>query len=201
MARTVEVDEGDWNRMVALQGVASKIVANPQAKRLLEQAHKTVDPNAVTPLLDQEKATIEPLNAVKNELTAEIEKLRKEREDEKREQTLAALAKKQNDGLARLRRAGYTDEGIKQVETLMQEKGLLDVDDAVAIFERHNPPQVPATPGGGITGERWNFGAVEGESDKNIQALLTNKGDGSAADAAAMRMANEALAELRGARR
>ena len=46
----IEVDEAEYNRMVALQGVASKIVANPSARKMLEQAHKLVDPNAPTPI-------------------------------------------------------------------------------------------------------------------------------------------------------
>ena len=41
---------------------------------------------------------------------------------------------------ATLRRDGYTDEGMKAIEKMMEDKGLLDVMDAVAIFERTNPP-------------------------------------------------------------
>ena len=127
--------------------------------------------------------------------------MKKQREDEKRETTLAALADKQTKAIAGLRRQGYTDEGVKQIEKLMETKGLLDVEDAVAIFERQNPPQMPATPGG-ITGDRWNFAdqPVDG-GDKDIMALLANKGDGPSADAAAMRLANATLVEMRGSRR
>ena len=35
-----EIDEAEYNNLVALRGVASKIVANPTARRLLEQAQK-----------------------------------------------------------------------------------------------------------------------------------------------------------------
>ena len=201
MAKTIEIDEAEFNRLTALQNVASKIVANPAARKQLEAAHKLVDPNALTPLLDQEAQQMAPVNALKTELSNEIAALKKEREDEKREQTLAALADRQYKALNGLRRQGYTDEGIKAVEKLMETKGLLDVEDAVAIFERTNPPQMPATPGG-ITGDRWNFAdqPVEG-GDKDIVALLNAKGDGPGGDAAAMRLANATLQEMRGARR
>jgi len=143
----IEVDEGDYNRMLALQGVASRIVADPKARRKLEEAHKLVDPNASTPFLDQERLANEPLNVMKTELTDQIAALKKERDDEKREQTLASIADKQAKAFARLKNEHrYTDEGVEAVRKLMETKGLLDVDDAVAIFERANPPAVPATP-------------------------------------------------------
>src|ERR1017187_2961117 len=95
MARTVEVDEAEYNQMVALRGVASKIVANPAARRRLEEAHKLVDPNASPPTLDAEKNQLEPINALKTELEGKIAKIDQERADEKRENTLAAIAGKQ----------------------------------------------------------------------------------------------------------
>jgi len=201
MAKIVELDEDEYNRMKALQGVAAKIVANPNARKMLEQAHKLVEPNAPTPLLDQEKAQLEPLNAIKTELTTEIEKLRKEREDEKREATLASIAQRQQAGLAKLRREGYTDEGVAAVQKLMEDKGLLEVDDAVAIFEKANPPKTPSTPSGGMTGTAWGFADSTETTDKSIQDLIASKGQN---ESLVDRMASQALNEFRqsaGARR
>jgi hypothetical protein len=197
----IEVDEAEYNRMAALTAVASKIVADPKARRKLEEAHKLVDPNAATPALDAEKNQLEPVNALKTELTEQIAALKKEREDEKREQLLASISGKQEAAFSRLKsQHKYTDEGIAAVRKLMEDKGLLDVDDAVAIFERSNPPQVPTTPSG-MTGQAWNFTDHSADSDKDIAALIANKGDGAAADAAAMRMVNATLSELRGSHR
>jgi len=194
MAKIVELDEDEYNRMKALQGVAAKIVANPNARKMLEQAHKLVEPNAPTPLLDQEKAQLEPLNAIKTELTTEIEKLRKEREDEKREATLAAIAQRQQTGLAKLRREGYTDEGVAAVQKLMEDKGLLEVEDAVAIFEKANPPKTPSTPSGGMTGTAWGFADSTESTDKSIQDLIASKGQN---ESLVDRMASQALNEFR----
>ncbi len=196
----IEVDEAEYNQMVALRGVASKIVANPAARKRLEEAHKLADPNAATPLLDAEAAQLAPVKEIEKKFSDELAAIKKERDDEKREQTLASIAGKQEAAFKRLKNEQhYTDEGVEAIRKLMETKGLIDVDDAVAIFERANPPQMPATPSG-ITGERWNFAAAD-DSDKDIKALLDNKGDGSAADAATMRMANAALMELRGGAR
>lgn len=197
MAKMVEVDEGEYNQMLALRGVASKIVSNPAARRRLEEAHKMVDPNAATPLLDQEAAQLAPVKELEKTVNDRIAKFEKDRDDEKREATLAAIADRQTKGLAKLRSAGYTDEGVAAVQKLMEDKGLLDVDDAVAIFERHNPPQVPATPGGGITGSSWGFADVNAESDKSIQELIASKGQN---DSIADRMAAAALNDFRSRR-
>lgn len=191
MAKMVEVDEGEYNQMLALRGVASKIVSNPAARRRLEEAHKMVDPNAATPLLDQEAAQLAPVKELEKTVNDRIAKFEKERDDEKREATLTAIAERQTAGLKRLRSAGYTDEGVAAVQKLMEDKGLLDVDDAVAIFERHNPPQVPATPSGGMTGSAWGFADVNAESDKSIQELIANRGEGNTVDKMAIAALND----------
>jgi len=202
MAKIVEVDEAEYNQMVALRNVASRMVAKPESRRLLEQAQKLVDPNAPTPLLDQEASQMAPVKELEKNLAAEIAALKKEREDEKRDATLASIAGKQEAAFARLKsQHHYTDEGVKAVRDLMETKGLIDVDDAVAIFERANPPPTPATPSG-ITGDKWNFADVSDPgTDKAIADLIASKGEGSVADAVVSRMANETLMQLRGARR
>jgi len=198
----IEVDEAEYNNMVALRGVAAKMVAKPESRRLLEQAQKLIDPNAPTPLLDQEAAQLAPVKELEKTVNERIAKFEKDREDERREQTLASINNKQESAFARLKsQHHYTDEGVKAVRELMEAKGLLDVDDAVAIFERANPPQVPATPSG-ITGDKWNFtDTSDPGTDKAIADLIASKGEGSVADSVVGRMANETLMSLRGARR
>ncbi len=196
MAKMVEVDENEYNQMVALQQVARKIVAKPESRKLLEQAQKLVDPNAATPLLDQEAAQLAPVKELETKVNERIAKFEKDREDEKREATLAAIADRQTRGLAQLRKAGYTDEGVAAVQKLMEDKGLLDVDDAVAIFERANPPQMPSTPQGGMTGTAWGF-ADNNDADKSIQELIATRGQ---SDSVTDRMAAAALRDFRSRR-
>ena len=195
----IEVDEAEYNRMHALAVVANRIVQNPAARRRLEEAHKMVEPNAPTPYLDQERAREEPLNTLKTEMQAKLDAIQKERDDERREASIRSTLDKQERAFAKLKHEHrYTDEGVKAVRDLMEAKGLLDVDDAVAIFERSNPPQMPATPSG-HTGGSWNFmDENAGDSDKNIAALIANKGSN---EAATDRMVNQALQELRGSAR
>jgi hypothetical protein len=197
MPKIVEVDEAEYNQMVALRGVASKIVANPAARRQLEQAHKLVDPNASTPMLDQERLQNEPLTALKTEMQAKIDKLEKEREDEKRENALTAIAGRQTADFAKLRKEGYTDEGIAAVQKLMEDEGITKVNNAVAIFERNNPPQMPSTPQGGMTGTSWGFADVNDNTDNLIKELIGSKGEN---NSVTDRMAAQALQDFRGRR-
>lgn len=188
----VEVDEAEYNQMVALRGVASKIAANPAARKIFESAHKLVDPNALTPVTDAETQALAPVKDLEKSVNDRIAAFEKQQDDDKKQRTLDALAAKQTAGLAQLRKAGYTDEGVAAIQKVMEDKGLFDVEDAVAIFERNNPPQLPVTPGG--VGS-WGFSDMTGESDKSIQDLIASKG---ASEQVADRMAREALNEFRG---
>lgn len=196
----VEIDEAEYNRLAALGAVANRIIKNPAALRRLEEAHKIVEPNAPTPALDAYAQQNKPIDDAKNELAAEIKALRDERETERREASLRDLAGKQERAFAKLKHEHrYTDEGIKGVRDLMEAKGLLDVDDAVAIFERSNPPQMPATPAGGTAGQSWGFVSNNDEADQDIKALIAGKGD-LGVDHVVDRMASRALQEFRAGR-
>lgn len=193
----IEIDEAEYNRLAALGAVANRIIKNPAALRRLEEAHKIVEPNAPTPALDAFQQQTEPLAALKTEMQAKIDKLEKEREDERRETSLRSTLDKQERAFAKLKHEHrYTDEGVKAVRELMEAKGLLDVDDAVAIFERTHPPQMPATPAGGVTGASWGFADTNDQTDALIKELLANKGEGNAVD----RLAGQALQEFRAGR-
>jgi hypothetical protein len=193
----IEVEEAEYNRMHALAVVANRMVQNPAARRRLEEAHKIVEPNAPTPFLDAERQREEPLTALKTEMQAKLDAIQKERDDERRDANIRALADKQEKAFAKLKHTHrYTDEGVKAVRDLMEAKGLLDVDDAVAIFERSNPPQMPATPAGGMTGQSWGFADTSDQTDALIKELIANKGEGNTVD----RLANQALQDFRAGR-
>jgi hypothetical protein len=195
----IEVDEAEYNQMVQLRGVANKIVANPAARRRLEEAHKLVDPNASTPLLDQDANQLAPVKELEKTVNERIAKFEKEQEDTKREQTLAAIADKQTKAFNRLKtEERYTDEGVEAIRKVMEAKGLLDVDDAVAIWERANPPQMPATPAGGMTGTAWGFADVDDKSDELIKQLISSKGEN---DHVTNRMTAQALQDFRSGKR
>jgi hypothetical protein len=187
----MEIDENELVRLRQIEAVAGKMMNNPKAKKLLEQAHKTIDPNAITPALDQERMIQEPVNeALKkvHELQAELQK---EREDRAQADKLASLQKGIDDGFSSLRAQGWQEEGIKAVDTLMKEKGILDPAIAAAYIEKSMPPQQPATPSG--VGA-WNFMEPPADSEADLKSLMANRGEGPVVD----KMARDALNEFRG---
>lgn len=179
-------------RNAKLHGTVATILANPKARKLVEQAHKLVDPNAPTPTLDQDKPLDERFAAVTNELKEFKDSVAKrEAEDETRRKT-ESISARVEEGIAELRRAGWTDDGIKGVRELMDKEGILNVKIAADHFEKLHPPQVPVKQSG-VGG--WNFLEQVPDGDADIKALIASKGDN---ELLVNKMANDALSEFRG---
>lgn len=195
MGRLVEIDEVELQNMGRLKQTVDTILRNPEAAKLVEQAHKLVNPNVQTPNLDRDKQIQEPMAAV----TKEIADLRKQLADEKaereKEAKLSALNAQVSKEKSQLRAKGWTEEGLKNLDTLMEQKGLLSPFDAAAIYERDNPPQQVATPSGS---GNWNFleGVQDGEAD--LKKLIDTRGESASL---IDKMARDALNEVRGQRR
>lgn len=195
MPRLVEVDEEQLASDRKLRETITRIMANPEAAVLAEQAHKKVEPNARTPHLDQMKAAVAPIEELRKEFREYIDTRKKADEEAEKQRKLDALSSQIDSNLAKLRNAGWTDEGIAEVRKIMETNGILDVDIAAAYFEKMHPPPVPMTPRG--TGP-WDFMAPSSEADDNIKKLIETKGD---SEPLVDKMVRDVLNETRGARR
>lgn len=188
----VEVDEDELVRDRKLRAVVAKIYSNPKAKLLLQQAHKEVDPEAQTPDLDAQKPIDDAISGMKQELSnfiAETKKEKAEREDRER---LESLNGRITSGLADLKRQGWTEQGIKGVQELMEKYGIVDPEIAASHYEKLHPPATPAMPGG--TGA-WNFLEMPAEDDVDLKKLIETKGESAPL---LDKMVRETLAETRG---
>jgi len=195
MPKMVEIDEEQFLRDQRLRDVVAKVYAHPEAAALIEQAVKFIDPNAKTPKLDAKKAVTEPIDEVKKQLADFIKAQNEANEKRDAEAKRGELKARVESGLAKLRDEGWTADGIKAVEALMEEKGILDPLDAAAIYEKKNPPPLPTTP----TGGGWNFPEIPKDGGNSYEkALLDSKGQN---DLIAERQAMEVLNEIRGASR
>lgn len=187
----IEVDESELGNLRRIRETVAKIAAVPEGKRLIQKAHKLVDPNAATPDLDADelKAKADGEWQKKfDELQAKIEADKAERE---KTDKLALLNAKMEAGRKALKDAGWTEEGIKGVEKLMEDKGILDHEIAAAYIERQNPPREVMNPrafGG------FNFVEQPKEEDAFLKALLDSKGDD---DNAVLKAAVDAVGEIR----
>ena len=194
----VEVDELQLQQSHKLKQTVENWLKNPKAKRKILEAQKLVDPKADIPELDEP----DPIEALRAESTKEIADLKKQIEEDKanreRDGRLAQLQTLKDSGIKKLREQRYTDDGIKAVEKIMEEKGILDPLDAAAIFERDHPPQAPVqqTGSGG-----WNFGELPASTDdadeKYVDQLL-KAGKNGISDGALMQRVGNTINEVRG---
>ena len=174
----IEIDENEYNRLKGVADLAAAIHNNPEGRKLLEQAHRTVNPKAPTPTLEQEARLAEPLAALQKQV-ADVAKMVGDRfEKDDTEKKLGALSRQQEEAFARLRENGYRPEGIEAVQKIMSEKGILDPEIAASWFEKINPP-APITPTGSNS---VNFiEAFNDDSDKALQQLLQSRGESESA--------------------
>lgn len=191
----VEVDEGQFLATRGLVQLYEQMNANPKARELLNSAAKIVNPNISTPELD-----------AKAEMRAELDQEREQRlllqkrlDDDQAARELAdrtrEFTESWNAKVGRLRHAGYTDEGIEKITKLAEERGLVDLDAAAALFDRMNPPAPINQPGGGIGG--LDLFQMSSQDDEDFKKLLESEGDNPAAE---RNMINKALTDHRSGR-
>lgn len=191
----IEVDEEDVRRLNGLQQTVSTLWGNPEARKLIQRAQKLVDPKAKTPDLDAEEQLVAPVKALEKKFEDYIAETKKTETERTQERQISELKSLQERGWEALRKEKYTDDGIKKIKELMDEKGILDPLDAAAIFDRANPPPAPVTPGGSGA---WNFTELPKEGAEPFKALIDTKGQN---DLTVDRMAWEAINEVRGVSR
>lgn len=195
---TVEVDELRLQQDTKLRQAFENLMKNPKSRRKVLEAQKIVDPKSDIPELD----TPDPLEEIRAESAEKIAALEKQIKDDKeareRDGRLAQLQALKDNGIKTLRERRYTEDGIKAVEKIMEEKGILDPLDAAAIFDRDHPPQAPIQQTG--TGG-WNFGDMPASTDdadeKYVDALL-KAGKNGISDGALMQRVSNTINEVRG---
>ena len=195
---TVELDEVELQRLRNQDRTVGVLLSNAQAKKKIFEAYKIVEPNARIPELEMEAAAKAPVEALEKTVKELQDQIAADKAEREKQLKLDSLNGSMERGFAKLRRDGWLDDGIENVRKLMDEKGILDPEDAAAIYLAKHPPQAPATPSG--TGS-WNFMEPPADDgDSYTKALMASK---SAADneQLAMTEARKALNEFRGAQR
>lgn len=172
----VEIDEAELKRLQVLESQVGALLKNPSARKKLAAAVKEVNPKDS---LAAEADAVDPVEKRFADMEARLAAEAKAREEAEAKRTqdsrLAQLAEVKNRGIARLRQDRWTEEGIKGVEKLMEDKGILDPLDAAAIYERDHPPQAPLVPSSGSGS--WNFMAPPAETETDLKQLIETKGE------------------------
>lgn len=172
---TREVDE---TQLQSLQNVArsvSEIMKDPKRRMKLLELQKEAEPNAVIPEIEVVKpveAAIASMNEKFDKLATELQSEREKREND---QKLAEFAAKYEKGRTTLRTRGYSDEGVASIEKLMEERGIANHEDGMAVWERMNPPQEPVKSPSGLT--RFLQAAHADGEDELSKQLIASKGN------------------------
>ena len=193
----VEVDEVELLRLRKQDQTVQHIWGNPKARRKIQEAVKEADPNMRIPELEIEEAAKAPVMALEKTVADLQKQIADDKAEREKNDKLNALNTSVEGGFGKLRKAGWTDDGLVEVKKLMEERGIIDPEIAAAYYEKQHPPQVPATPSG--VGA-WNFSDVADDTDAYSKALMASK-NAAENDSLVMREAGKALQEIRGAGR
>lgn len=145
--------------------LARKMVTDKKTKGAFEKLVKQVAPEVET-----SEDLAEPLLApLREQLNAQAQELQGIRDG------AAEWNKKEKRDA--LRKAGYTDEAIGKIEEISQSRGIKDLMDAAAVFDKTIPAPRPSI--GGVSSQ--NFGndlfGLQGENTKETLDLLFNDPD------------------------
>lgn len=174
----VEVDENVWNNTRGVVNLADAMLKNPKARRKFLEAAKEVNPNASIPEIDAAAPLQHGLSILDQKMNEFISKVdhRLSQADETRARRL--VDRKIEEGRKMLSDRGYTEDGIKKVEALMESEGIADYTNATKVFEFDNPLPSPGRPS---RGNMFDFidessKAAEQQNDY-IKQLMATKGE------------------------
>ena len=187
----------DESEMLAQQQVVqtvNRMLNNPASRRLLLQARKAADPNAVIPEIDAVAPVKSEIDEFKKLLNDERAARAAEREAETQRLAMERAERTVAQQRDRLRAKGWQDEGIAAVEQFATEHGVPNLEIAASHWEKLHPPAELATPNGSGS---WNFfDDQQAEGDKKfVEAMINTRGED---EGALNREIHAALAEVRG---
>ncbi len=189
---TREVDESEFLASQATIRAVNGMLANPAARKLLLQARKTADPNAVIPEIDaaapinstldeiraamaaEKQAAADERTAAKAEREAEKAAREAEKEAERQAKLVADFEANWTRQKAALRQEGWRDEGIAEIVAHAEKNGIADLEIAAAHWEKLHPPAEPVQPNS--TGS-WGFMDNIPDDDKFVKAMIASKGE------------------------
>lgn len=114
---------------------------NPKTRAKALELIKEVLPNFSIPEVDVPKHATALIDAKMKDVTEKLEALSRERDEEKGKKNAKSIDDLIDTGRKQLKKDGYTQEGIENIEKLMQDRGLTDYEAAASLFDRMNPPE------------------------------------------------------------
>jgi hypothetical protein len=167
----VVVDEAELSAKNRVISFVNQALTNPKTRTRVLEIQKELDPNFTAPELQQREYVDERMDR--------LEKLIVETTDAhtKREQERDAAAQKRDlehrwlTGRKSVRDAGYTEEGVGQLEEFMEHNGIVDHGIALPAFEKLHPPPAPVSTGD----NRWGFFDAQTTESPDLKPLFEGR--------------------------
>lgn len=150
-----EVDDVTLTQLKGAYALLDKLLKDPKTRPDAERLVKVHKPDFPTT-----NEVIEPVNKQIEALTKKFDDYVRKVEDDRQDREADAA-------FDRLRKSGYTDEGIGKIKNLMKERTIPDVEAAAALFEKQNPPASPAKPSG-FESPNWGLGVENADDDTKL---------------------------------
>ena len=170
----VEIDETELANYRQLADYHNKALKHPKARALYVDALAEVNEQvaqAPERMLRQQMA--ERDSAITERLDRFVSSFEEREQKREEREKIAALERTLSEGREMARRSGYTTDGIKDLEEFKAERGILDYEDAIAAYERRNPPPTPVATGG----NRWDFLSVPEAEMPDLKPLIEGNED------------------------
>lgn len=163
-----EIDDAQLANFQNVDAFVRRGLANPKTRRKILEVQKALNPDTAIPELDESDPLREQITALDTKLTKFQEDLEKKDTDRAEQARLAELKAKWDAGQAFARKKGYADDGLKKLETFMEQHGIANHEHAIPYFEKENPPPVPAT----NSGSRWDFFGQQQPDGPDLKQLF-----------------------------
>ena len=129
----IEVEDSDYNLAASAKTLLDTLSSNPKRRTELLRMIKDMNPNASIPELDANAPLHDEMKALREEFGGTIKELKDQLAlRNSREQVDSVISAER----AKLKRAGWDDEGISKIEARMQTEGLAHYGAAAALVEK-----------------------------------------------------------------
>ena len=171
----VEIDEAELLSMKRNHAAVTKMLAHPQARKLALQSQKLAMPEVPIPELDAAAPVTEEISKVQEETKKLADMIAADKAEREKDKQIAEFTASMEAKKTKLRKEGWTDEGIDGVMKLAEERGSADLEAMAALFDRLHPPAEIVQPGAGYG---LNAMFETGSSDaEEMAALFNTKGE------------------------
>jgi hypothetical protein len=169
----IEIDEAELARNRQVIGFVQAALGNPKTRREILKIDKTLNPEKAIPELDAADPLHDELKALREEMQKDRDERKAAADAKKSEDDKASWEREWSRGQQKLRDLRVSDEAITEIEKLMTDRGIVDHEAGLALFEKMHPAPPPVMNGSSRFG--WFDGDEKDQPD--VKLLLDQKYD------------------------